>query len=107
MTLVVVTRDVRAEVAEARRWYESRREGLGRKFLDRVTEAIETIRRQPQSHFRVEGRDARLCLVRGFPYVVLYRVEPRRVVVFAVFTPTAIRIRGRSRPVWSRRVGFC
>lgn len=81
---LVITRQARAEIGRAQKWYERQRDGLGRKFLHRVNEAIEAIRRLPESHFRVENRDARLCLVRGFPYVVIYRVETHRVVVFTV-----------------------
>lgn len=84
MTPLVITRDARAEIAEARRWYERQRTGRGQKFFDRVNEAIGAIRRSPSPHFRIEDRNSRLCLVRGFPYAILYRVEPRRVVIFTV-----------------------
>lgn len=68
MMPLVITREARAEIARTQKWYQRQRDGLGRKFLDRVNEAIEAIRRLPESHFRVADREARLCLVRGFPY---------------------------------------
>ena len=84
MKRVVLLRKAKADLAAARRWYEQERRGYGQKFLDRVAEAIESIGRSPESHQLVEGSDSRIHLVRGFPYIVLYRVEPKRAVVFAV-----------------------
>ncbi|MBA3316071.1 MAG: type II toxin-antitoxin system RelE/ParE family toxin [Planctomycetaceae bacterium] len=84
MTPFVILRSARQDLATASRWYEERRAGRGRKFLDRVDEAIESIRRSPNAHRKIEDSNARIHLVRGFPYVILYRSEQGRIVIFAV-----------------------
>lgn len=84
MKKVFLRPEVRADLAAIRGWYERKRRGTGRKFLTRVSDAVSAIGRLPEGFPRVEGRDCRVCVVSDFPYVILYHVEPSKVVVFAV-----------------------
>jgi hypothetical protein len=43
-----ISRPASAEFAEAVRWYEQKRDGLGGEFFDAVTHAIELIRSRPE-----------------------------------------------------------
>ena len=73
------------ELAEAVRWYEERRLGWGAGLFDAVSHAFELIERHPESGSPRSGRPAaRQLLVRGFPYVVVYRIRPGDVYVIAV-----------------------
>ena len=64
-----------AEFADAVRWYEQKRTGLGAEFFDAVTQAIEVIRGRPDIGTRA-GR-TRSWLLSRFPYQVIYRVRTK------------------------------
>ncbi len=84
MSLRVITRDeAEADIAEAALWYERRCGGLGKEFIHAVDSCFDLIARQPET-FPVVYRDARLALLRRFPYLVIYRVFPDFVSVVAV-----------------------
>jgi len=72
------------EFAEAIRWYEGQRLGLGTRFRTVVTDTLQRILSDPESYPVVES-GVRQAIVRRFPYSVLYLMEPNRVVVLAVF----------------------
>ncbi len=58
-----------AEVA----FYESRRKGLGARYLASFNSAMERVCRDP-NQFRIEcGPDLRRRSLRGFPFAVIYR----------------------------------
>jgi plasmid stabilization system protein ParE len=85
------------EVEEAFRWYERQRRGLGLEFLLAFDAAVERLRRLPEGH-EIVGLRTRKALLRRFPYLVLYTLEDRRILVTAVF-------HGRRDPRrWSDRV---
>jgi plasmid stabilization system protein ParE len=85
------------EVEEAFQWYEGQRPGLGFDFLLAMDATIERLRRLPEGNEVVALR-TRKALLRRFPYLVLYALEPDRIVVTAVF-------HGRRNPIrWSDRV---
>ncbi|HEX6986492.1 MAG TPA: type II toxin-antitoxin system RelE/ParE family toxin [Planctomycetaceae bacterium] len=98
MKRVVLLREARSDLSEARKWYEGQRKGLGKELLDRVAETLKSISRFPDAFQRVEGSDARVHLVSGFPYMILFRVETDRVVVFAVIHTS------RDPGVWQSRI---
>jgi hypothetical protein len=70
MSLPVVFRPVaKAELEEAIIWYEKRKPGLGFDFR----------------RFRPVDQHTRRALLRRFPYAVHFAVEPKAIVVLAVF----------------------
>ena len=97
MALEVVFRpQAEDEALEVRRWYESRRHGLGREFGDELDRVVERIAAGPLLFPRVHGETRRAVLPR-FPYAVYFRVADQALVVLA--------IHGRQHPSrWQRRV---
>jgi toxin ParE1/3/4 len=73
-----------ADVEEACRWYEARRQGLGDEFLEVVGEALEFIGAHHESA-PIVHRDARRQLLRRFPHGIFYRVIQDQVVVLGCF----------------------
>lgn len=65
-------------------WYESQRPGLGEDFGLCVEAALAVVRDSPFLGRQLR-ENARRVLVRRFPYAILYEIEDRRIVVFAVF----------------------
>lgn len=77
--------------------YERQRGGLGLEFLLAFDATVESLRRLPEGHEIVALR-TRKALLRRFPYLILYALEEKRIVVTAVF-------HGRRDPRrWSDRV---
>lgn len=74
-----------AELTEAVRWYESRRPGWGDRLLTAVTGAMALIESHPEIGPLRRGHPAaRQLKVRGFPYLVAYRIRPEDIYVVAV-----------------------
>lgn len=64
-------------------WYEERTTGLGKRFLSRLEECYEELKRNPFRNAVVFG-DFRIGFVTKFPYIVYYRVIDGNVVIFRV-----------------------
>ncbi len=97
MNLPVVFRpQAEAEVRDARRWYESRRAGLGDEFRAALDEVIERVGRQPGLFPQVHGA-IRRALIQRFPYGIYFEVVAEQVLVLGV-------VHGHRDPtVWQAR----
>ena len=88
MTLPVrISEEADAEMAEAARWYETHRAGLGVDFLDAVDAAVARIAEAPNMGSPVPGvsdETIRRRPVRRFPYHVVYLELPDRLQVLAI-----------------------
>lgn len=71
------------ELDEAIRYYDHQLPGLGFRFYQEVDAAIERIRLMPEAWTRI-GRHTRRCILKGFPYALLYVVEEKAVLITAV-----------------------
>lgn len=71
------------ELLGAAEFYESRSPGLGLRFLDEVERGLEALRESPQ-RWPVLAGEVRRCLLRPFPYGLLYIELPERIIVLAV-----------------------
>ena len=73
------------ELAEAVRWYEERRPGWGAALFDALAHTFDLIEQYPEIGSTRAGRPAaRQLAVRGYPYLVVYRIRPDDVYVVAV-----------------------
>lgn len=75
--------DALSEFTAAAQFYAERQPGLELRFIENVEAAIQRICETPRA-WRIFDGEIRRCLVRVFPYAVLYSVEPERVLVLAV-----------------------
>ena len=73
----------RAELAEALSYYESASPGLGLEFLDEVERTISRIALQPEAWTRI-SENHRRCLMRRFPFAIIYSVEQDELLITAV-----------------------
>ena len=73
-----------ADVEEAFRWYEARRDGLGDEFLQVVQSRLQSIGLHPQAA-PIGHRDIRRHLLPRFPYALFYRLIEGEPVVIACF----------------------
>ena len=80
---VSVRRAAKADIREARRWYETQRAGLGDEFLAEISVALiglETSADQLSPYYL----DYRRLIIRRFPFKIFYLVVADRVAVFRV-----------------------
>ncbi len=75
--------EAEAEMIDAAAWYESQQADLGKRFLSSVQDAVNRIELKPQLYPVVEG-EVRRCLVRTFPFGVLFRVKSDSIEISAV-----------------------
>ena len=71
------------ELDEAIRYYDHQLPGLGFRFFQEVEAAIDRIKLMPEAWSKI-GEQTRRCLLKGFPYALLYMSEPEGVVINAV-----------------------
>ena len=79
---VLLRPEARADLRDARDWYERQSPGLGSEFLRAVESVIATIQRAPAFYPAVEA-PVRRAVLRRFPYQVIYALEGDEVVVLA------------------------
>lgn len=89
--------EAEADLVDAFRWYENRREGLGGEFLLSIDAAITELRKYPESGPLVAD-PLRRSLVRRFPYGVFYIVEREQIVILGIFHAS------RSPRAWKDRM---
>ena len=75
--------EARIEFLESIVYYESQQTGLGRRFLEAVSEAVNRIRAHPNM-YRLICQDWRQCRIPRFPFGIIYRVHNRRIEIVAV-----------------------
>jgi len=71
------------ELDEAVRYYDHQLPGLGFRFFQEVSAAIDRIRFMPEAWTKI-GERTRRCLLKGFPYALLYIIEPSEILITAV-----------------------
>lgn len=80
--------EAEGEAIAAAVWYDKRQPFLGDEFLAAVDDALNTIRRSPESLSRMEQYsgplDIRRILLKRFPYAVMVLCRPEETVVVAV-----------------------
>jgi plasmid stabilization system protein ParE len=79
--------EVEDEIRAAAQWYEDQA-ALGEAFLVAVSDALESIERHPRRFAKYERlrtpRELRRCLLRNFPYAIIYEVGESRILILAV-----------------------
>jgi plasmid stabilization system protein ParE len=71
------------EADEAANFYEKRQKGLGKRFIEALTDAINKIRSNPKLYGKVDD-NIRKSRVLRFPYGIIYRVQNEYIEIIAV-----------------------
>lgn len=72
-----------AELFEAAAYYEMQAQNLGENFLVIIEAAVEEIVESPKTWPEIENGIHR-CLIRRFPYSILYGIDDDEVVIVAI-----------------------
>ena len=71
------------ELDEAVRYYDHQLPGLGFRFFQEASAAIERIRLMPEAWTKV-GTRTRRCILKGFPYALFFVIETDEILITAV-----------------------
>jgi plasmid stabilization system protein ParE len=80
---LIVREPAQEDIREAVDWYERQSPGLGTELLRCLDACLSLIRRHPEMFPEVH-RKSRMALLRRFPYIVIYRTNPKFIAVIAV-----------------------
>ena len=83
MKVVKFHPDAESEMIDAAAYYESQQPDLGRRFLAAVQDAVNRILFNSRLYPVVE-LDVRRCLTKTFPFGVLFRETPDKIVIMAI-----------------------
>jgi plasmid stabilization system protein ParE len=75
--------EARRELFEAVAYYDDINLDLGNRFIREVEQTLERIEQFPQAWSSLSA-NSRRCRLNGFPYGIVYQVEPQRITILAV-----------------------
>jgi plasmid stabilization system protein ParE len=81
---VLLTKEARNEVVDAYEWYESKQPKLGGRFKRQLHRTFNDILANP-SGFKIIFENQRQATIDKFPFVVVYEIFDKEILVFAVF----------------------
>jgi plasmid stabilization system protein ParE len=73
----------RTELDQAFAWYETQQQNLGAQFLNEFEASVRRMIRYPESYVLI-GANIRRCLVKRFPYGILYGIDADKIIIIAV-----------------------
>jgi plasmid stabilization system protein ParE len=81
----VLRRVAEQEFDESIAYYERARAGLGQEFRGVIEQHFQRIADNPEWFSKVRGEVRRAVVLRRFPFVIHFLIEPERIVVLSVF----------------------
>jgi plasmid stabilization system protein ParE len=76
-------RHARKEIADAAAFYNKRNASVATRFLDDLERVLQQVARDPRRYRLIEP-NLHQARIPGFPYVLIYRVDPSEIFVLAV-----------------------
>lgn len=83
MMRAVFSELARRELDDATIFLEVQNFGLGRRFRTEILSAVRRIQSFPQA-WPIERPDIRKCVIRRFPYKILYSIEADHIFIIAI-----------------------
>lgn len=83
MSIAYFHPEAREEALAAAKFYEHQAEGLGRRFVEALADAVQRIEANPLL-YRVLEDDIRQCRMQRFPFGVIFRRREDRIEIIAV-----------------------
>ena len=85
MSLTVwFTDEAKADALQAVTWYDEQKDKLGSVFIQQLSGTIETIQTQPTA-FKKIYQNCRQATIKKFPYIVIYKILDKSIIVYAIF----------------------
>ena len=84
MKLFTISEYALLQTEESFNYYESKEKGLGIRFKNEIIIIFELIKKNPLL-FPAKFKHYREALVKGFPFLIVYEIEPKEVIILNVF----------------------
>lgn len=81
---LLIKQEALEDLQDAFDYYEEQRKGLGKLFLDSVQECMNRLEKNPL-HFQIKKKTFREAVVKIFPYLIIFEVIEKEIVVYAIF----------------------
>ena len=81
---LIIKEPVNNEIKEAFDYYEQKQETLGYSLLDSIEQAIRQLKSNPLG-YQVKYSVYRTKLVRPFPYVLVYEIIEKNIIIYQFF----------------------
>ena len=72
------------DISDACEWYNAQQSGLGERFLDELDDVLDYLEMNPYLSRKHFG-NIHEATMKIFPFVVIYKIEAKQVIVFSVF----------------------
>ena len=72
------------DIKEAYLYYEERKKDLGKRFIDTLENYMDRVQKHPE-HYQIKRNPYREVYIKDFPYLIIFGIEERKVIVYAVF----------------------
>ena len=72
-----------ADITEIANWYNEKRSGLGKEFLDELELCIKKIKTNPQL-YQVQKKEIRQAILNRFPYLIMFEIEGNEIIVYSI-----------------------
>lgn len=79
-----VLAEAEQQLTDAYDYYESKQDGLGKRFVDHIGSYFVKIVQNPKL-YQEKNPPNREAFTQSFPYVIIYRIENDMVIVLSVF----------------------
>jgi len=97
MKYITIRKAAEQDIDDAYQWYETNKDGLGERFLEKLTESFGKIEEFPKL-FPTVHRGMRRAFIRQFPYGIFYLEHEESISVMAV-------MHAKKNPVsWQERI---
>ena len=81
---LLIKEEANADIVKAYSYYETKKPGLGDRFIQTLYEHFQRIRNTPEL-FPKKNRNFREAVMSHFPYLIIYRIEDDVIYVLSIF----------------------
>ncbi len=81
---ISLSEEAEEDISVAYSWYEQQKNDLGYEFTIAVEAAFSSICSGPEA-YSFRKKNVRGCIVKGFPYLILFSIERYSIIVLSVF----------------------
>jgi hypothetical protein len=79
-----IKKEALLDIKEAYLYYEERKKGLGKRFIETLENYMGRVQKYPE-HYQIKRNPYREVFIKDFPYLIIFEIEERKVIVYAVF----------------------
>jgi len=79
---VCFSKRFRDDIREARKWYNQRKKGLGKKFYSEVEDSLKAIKKSP--HFQIRYDNIRCLPLNKYPFMIHFTIDEETEIILVL-----------------------